>query len=308
MRNFLVEAPNIDFLKIRKISYLISFSLLVISLFLFFTKGFNLGLDFTGGTSVQVKFNQPVKISDIRPLLKEVKLDDALIQEVGTEKKEIEIRVSTKKGSSSMVVENIKKALDGKYKGQYEIRKIEFIDALVGSEMARASIYSIAFVFLGILLFVGYRYEPLFAIAAVIPLFHDAIITLGLFSLIGREIDLTVVAAILTVLGYSLNDTIIVFDRIRENIKQRGKKNLRTIINKSINENLGRTIITSGTSLFSVLALYFFGGESLNSFALALLIGIVFGTYSSIYVAAPLILEVENLLRSRVKKEQLSGV
>lgn len=308
MRNFLVKAPNIDFLKIRKIGYAVSFSLLVISLVLFFTKGFNLGLDFTGGTSIQIKFNQTIKVSDIRNLLKDVNLDDALIQEVGTEKKEIEIRVSAKKGSSSLIVENIKKALNQKYQNQYEIRKIEFIDALVGSEMAKASVYSMVFVMVGILLFVGYRYEPLFALAAIIPLFHDAIITLGIFSLLGREIDLTVVAAILTVLGYSLNDTIIVFDRIRENIKQRGKKNLESIINKSINENLGRTIITSGTSLFSVLGLFFFGGESLNSFALALLIGIVFGTYSSIYVAAPLILEVEKILRSRVKKEQVSGV
>jgi preprotein translocase subunit SecF len=308
MRNFLVEAPNIDFLKIRKIGYILSFSLLLVSLALFFTKGFNLGLDFTGGTSVQIKFNQPVKVSDIRLLLKDVNLDDALIQEVGTEKKEVEIRVSAKKGSSSYIVENIKKVLDKKYQNQYEIRKIEFIDALVGSEMARASIYSMIFVMVGVLLFVGYRYEPLFAIAAIIPLFHDALITLGIFSFLGREIDLTVVAAVLTVLGYSLNDTIIVFDRIRENIKQRGKKNLQSIINKSINENLGRTIITSGTSLFSVIALFFFGGESLNSFALALLIGIVFGTYSSIYVAAPLILEVEKFLKSRVKKEQVSGV
>ncbi|WP_028950722.1 protein translocase subunit SecF [Sulfurihydrogenibium subterraneum] len=308
MRNFLVEAPNIDFLKIRKLGYLFSFLLLVMSLTLFFTKGFNLGLDFTGGTSIQIKFNQPIKISDVRPLLKDVNLDDAVIQEVGTEKKEIEIRVPIKKGSSSTIVESVKKALDTKYKGQYEIRKIEFIDALVGSEMAKASIYSMIFVFIGILLFVGYRYEPLFAIAGVIPLFHDAIITLGIFSLLGREIDLTVIAAILTVLGYSLNDTIIVFDRIRENIQQRGKKNLESIINRSINENLGRTIITSGTVILSVLAMYFFGGESLNSFALAIFIGVIFGTYSSIYVAAPLILDVENLLRSRVKKEQVSGV
>lgn len=308
MRNFLVEAPNIDFLKIRKLGYLFSFLLLVMSLTLFFTKGFNLGLDFTGGTSIQIKFNQPIKTSDVRPLLKDVNLDDAVIQEVGTEKKEIEIRVPVKKGSSSTIVESVKKALDTKYKGQYEIRKIEFIDALVGSEMAKASIYSMIFVFIGILLFVGYRYEPLFAIAGVIPLFHDAIITLGIFSLLGKEIDLTVIAAILTVLGYSLNDTIIVFDRIRENIQQRGKKNLESIINRSINENLGRTIITSGTVILSVLAMYFFGGESLNSFALAIFIGVIFGTYSSIYVAAPLILDVENLIRSRVKKEQVSGV
>lgn len=304
MRNFLVEPPNIDFLKIRKIGYILSASLLILSLGLFFTKGFNLGLDFTGGTSVQVRFNKPLSTSDIRNALKEVKLEDALIQEVGTDKREFEIRVSVKKGSSQQVLDNIKKAFNSTFKDGYEVRKVEFIDALVGDEMRRASIYSLIFVMIGILFYVGYRYEPVFALAAIIPIFHDAIITLGIFSLLGREIDLTVIAAILTVLGYSLNDTIIVFDRIRENIKIRGKKNIETIINRSINENLGRTIITSGTSLFAVIAIFLFGGESLNSFALALLIGIVFGTYSSIYVAAPLILEVEKFLKTRAVKEK----
>ncbi|EEP60192.1 protein translocase subunit SecF [Sulfurihydrogenibium yellowstonense] len=307
MRNFMVEPPNIDFLKIRKIGYGISLSLLILSFVLFFTRGFNLGLDFTGGTSIQVKFNQQMRVSDVRNLLKDVDLADSLIQEVGTNKDEVEIRVPAKKGSSSVVLEKVKKALDSKYQGRYEIRKVEFIDALVGSEMAKASVYSMIFVMLGILLFVGYRYEPLFAIAAVIPLFHDAIITLGIFSLLGKEIDLTVIAAILTVLGYSLNDTIIVFDRIRENIKARGRKNMESIINRSINENLARTIITSGTALFSVIAIYFFGGESLQNFALALLIGIVFGTYSSIYVAGPLILEVEKILREKTKKETVGA-
>ncbi|HEV08851.1 MAG TPA: protein translocase subunit SecF [Sulfurihydrogenibium azorense] len=307
MRNFLVEPPNIDFLKIRKLTYVFSFSILILSLVLFFTKGFNFGLDFTGGTSVQIKFNQPIKVSDIRMLLREVNLDDAMIQELGTEKKEIEIRVSVKKGSSSVIVENIKKALDKKYQNQYEIRKIEFIDALVGSEMVKASIYSVVFVMLGILLFVGYRYEPVFALAAIVPLFFDTLVTLGLLSLLGKEIDLTVIAALLTVLGYSLNDKVIVFDRIRENIRQRGKKNLESIINRSINVNLGRTVITSGTVLMSVIAIYFFGGESLNVFALTLLIGVILATYSSIYLAAPLILEVESLLRIKSKKQQVGA-
>jgi preprotein translocase subunit SecF len=307
MRNFLVEPPNIDFLKIRKLTYVFSLSILILSLVLFFTKGFNFGLDFTGGTSVQIKFNQPIKVSDIRMLLREVNLDDAMIQELGTERKEIEIRVSVKKGSSSVIVENIKKALDKKYQNQYEIRKIEFIDALVGSEMVKASVYSVVFVMLGILLFVGYRYEPVFALAAIVPLFFDTLVTLGLLSLLGKEIDLTVIAALLTVLGYSLNDKVIVFDRIRENIRQRGKKNLESIINRSINVNLGRTVITSGTVLMSVIAIYFFGGESLNVFALTLLIGVILATYSSIYLAAPLILEVEGLLRIKSKKQQVGA-
>lgn len=304
MRNFLVEPPNIDFLRIRKVGYLLSLGLLTLSLILFFTKGFNLGLDFTGGTSIHVKMSSPSSTSSIRSALKEVKLDDALIQEIGTGKTEFEIRVSIKKGGSSQVVQKAKSALDRSFPSNYEIRKVEFIDALVGDEMRKASIYSLLFVMVGILLYVGYRYEPTFALAAIIPIFHDAIITLGVFSFLGREIDLRVVAAILTVLGYSLNDTIIVFDRIRENIKIRGRKNMESIINRSINENLGRTVITSGTSLFAVISIFLFGGESLNSFALALLIGIVFGTYSSIYVAAPLILEMERLIKSRVIKEK----
>lgn len=304
MRNFLVEPPNIDFLKIRKLGYIFSLTILIVSLGLFFTKGFNLGLDFTGGTSVHIKLNNPTSTSTIRNALKEVHLEDALIQEIGTSKTEFEIRVSVKKGSSGQIVDNIKRALDKDFPNGYEIRKVEFIDALVGDEMRKASIYSIIFVMIGILFYVGYRYEPVFALAAIIPIFHDAIVTLGIFSLLGREIDLTVIAAILTVLGYSLNDTIIVFDRIRENIKIRGRKNIEAIINRSINENLGRTIITSGTSLFAVIAIFLFGGESLNSFALALLIGIIFGTYSSIYVAAPLIVEVEKILKAKSVKEK----
>lgn len=304
MRNFLVEPPNIDFLRIRKVGYLLSLGLLTLSLILFFTKGFNLGLDFTGGTSIHVKMSSPSSTSSIRSALKEVKLDDALIQEIGTGKTEFEIRVSIKKGGSSQLVQKVKSALDRSFPSNYEIRKVEFIDALVGDEMRKASIYSLLFVMVGILLYVGYRYEPTFALAAIIPIFHDAIITLGVFSFLGREIDLRVVAAILTVLGYSLNDTIIVFDRIRENLKIRGRKSMESIINRSINENLGRTVITSGTSLFAVISIFLFGGESLNSFALALLIGIVFGTYSSIYVAAPLILEMERLIKSRVIKEK----
>ena len=301
MRNFLSTPPNIDFLKIKKYAYLFSTVLVIGSLILMFTKGFNLGLDFTGGTSIQVKFKEPVDIGEIRKLLKTVQLDDALIQEIGTEKLEYEIRVSVKKGSSSEIVKKVKKALDEKFKGKYEIRKIEYIGALIGEELRKASIYSIVAVLLAILIYVGYRFEPIFAIASVVPLFHDAIITLGIFSLLGLEVNLSVIAAILTVLGYSLNDTIIIFDRIRENIKLRGKRDLVNLINRSINENLSRTIITSGTTLFSVLTLYLFGGESLKGFSFALLVGVIVGTYSSIYVAAPLIIELEKLIKGKTR-------
>ncbi len=303
MRNFLNEPPNIDFLKIKKQGYILSTLLVVASLVIIFTKGFNLGLDFTGGTSIQIRFMQKVDIGEIRSALRTVNLQDSLIQSIGTEGVEYEIRVSLKKGKSSEIVQKVKKALKEKFGDKFEIRKIDYIGAVVGEELRKASVYSIVAVLVAILIYVGYRFEPVFALGAVIPLFHDAIITLGIFALIGEEVNLAVIAAILTVLGYSLNDTIIIFDRIRENIKLRGKKNLLQLVNQSINENLSRTIITSGTTLFSVLALYLFGGESLKGFSLALLIGIIFGTYSSIYVASPLVVDLERFLRVRKAEE-----
>lgn len=299
MRNFLNEPPKIDFMKIKKQGYLVSTLLVIASLVLIFTKGFNLGLDFTGGTSIQVKFIDKVTTAEIRNALRLVNLQDSMIQAVGTEGNEYEIRVSLKKGKSSVIVKKVKKALKEKFGDKFEIRKIDYIGAVVGEELRKASVYSIVAVMIAILIYVGFRFEPVFAIGAVLPLFHDAIITLGIFSLIGEEVNLAVIAAILTVLGYSLNDTIIIFDRIRENIKIRGKKNLLQLVNQSINENLSRTIITSGTTLFSVLALYLFGGESLKGFSLALLIGIVFGTYSSIYVASPIVVDLERFLKKR---------
>ncbi len=299
MRNFLNTPPKIDFLKIRKQAYILSAVVVLASIILMFTKGFNLGLDFTGGTAIQIKFKEPVTSAELRKTLAVVNLQDALIQEVGKGTNEFEIRVGVKKGSSSEILAKVKKALNEKYKDKYEIRKVEFIGSIVGEELRKASIYSILAVMLAILLYVGYRFEPIFAIAAVIPLFHDAIITLGFFSLLGEEVNLSVIAAILTVIGYSLNDTIIVFDRIRENMRLRGRKNLVDLINQSINENLSRTVITSGTTLFSVIALYLFGGESLKGFSLALIIGIVVGTYSSVYVAAPIVIELERYIKSK---------
>ena len=308
MRNFLSEVPNIDFMKLKKIGYISSILLVLLSVAVIYIKGFNLGLDFTGGTAIQVRFKKPIDISSLRNALKEVNLADSVIQEIGKDKRDYEIRVSLKKGSSKEIYKKVKEALDKHFPNQYEILKLDYIGAVIGKELREASIYSIVAVMIAILIYVAYRFEPVFAIGAIVPLFHDALITLGIFSAFNIEVDLSVVAAILTVLGYSLNDTIIIFDRIRENIKIRGKKNLLSLINESINENLSRTIITSGTTLFSVLALYLFGGESLKNFSLALLIGIVVGTYSSIYVASPIVADLEKFLRKRAKKTSQARV
>ena len=305
MRNFLNKTPNIDFMKLKKFGYLTSIILVLLSVAIIYIKGFNLGLDFTGGTSIQIRFKKPVEIGQLREALKEVDLADSVIQEIGKDKRDYEIRVSLKKGSSREIYRKVKTALDKKFKNQYEILKLDYIGAVIGKELREASIYSIIAVMVAILIYVAYRFEPVFAVGAIVPLFHDALITMGVFSAFSIEVDLSVVAAILTVLGYSLNDTIIIFDRIRENIRIRGKKNLLSLINQSVNENLSRTVITSGTTLFSVLALYLFGGESLKNFSLALLIGIIVGTYSSIYVASPIVADLEKYLRKRsVKTKQ----
>lgn len=299
MRDFLSTPPSIDFLKIKKFGYLLSIFMVAVSLSLIIFKGFNFGLDFTGGTSIQVRFEKPVETGEIRKALKTVNLEDSMIQEIGTKGTDYEIRISLKKGNSTKVYNQVKKALNQFFKGKYKILKLDYIGGVIGEELRKASIYSILAVMVAILIYVGYRFEPVFAVGAVVPLFHDAIITLGIFSAFSIELDLSVIAAILTVLGYSLNDTIIVFDRIRENIKIRGKKNILMLVNQSINENLARTIITSGTTLFSVLALYLFGGASLKNFSLALLIGIIVGTYSSIYVASPIVVDFERFLRKK---------
>lgn len=301
MGKFLNKTPNIDFMKLKKFGYVFSLIIVLLSVAVIYVKGFNLGLDFTGGTAIQVRFEKPINIENLRNALAEVNLQDSVIQEIGKDKKDYEIRVSLKKGSSKEIYKKVKSALNKHFYGKYEILKLDYIGGVIGKELREASIYSILAVMIAILVYVAYRFEPVFAVGAIVPLFHDAIITMGVFSAFSIEVDLSVVAAILTVLGYSLNDTIIIFDRIRENIKIRGKKNLLSLINQSINENLSRTVITSGTTLFSVLALYLFGGESLKNFSLALLIGIIVGTYSSIYVASPIVADLEKFLRKRAK-------
>ncbi|RUM62341.1 MAG: protein translocase subunit SecF [Persephonella sp.] len=308
MRKFLDITPNIDFMKLKKFGYIFSSIVVLLSVAVIYFKGFNLGLDFTGGTAIQIRFEKPIDIKTLRDALKDINLEDSVIQEVGKNKRDYEIRVSLKKGSSKEIYRKVKTALDKHFPNQYEILKLDYIGAVIGKELREASIYSIIAVMVAILVYVAYRFEPVFAIGAIVPLFHDALITMGIFSAFSIEVDLSVIAAILTVLGYSLNDTIIIFDRIRENIRIRGKKNLLLLINQSINENLSRTVITSGTTLFSVLALYLFGGESLKNFSLALLIGIIVGTYSSIYVASPIVADLERYLRKKGRKYSQVGV
>jgi len=289
---------KIDFLGKRKLAMIFSGVLLLLSLGLVAGKGLNFGIDFTGGTLVEVKFKEAPAIADIREALAPAGFGQAIIQEFGAPE-EILIRVQNRDASdSSKVSTDILDAL-GKGLGadSVEMRRVEFVGPQVGEELTEAGILAVLFAMLAILVYVTFRFKLRFAIGADAALLHDVTLVVGIFALTGKEFTLPVVAAILTVIGYSLNDTIVVFDRIRENFESnRKKKNPDSevdVVNRSINQTLARTLMTSLTTLLVVFSLFFFGGEVIHDFAFALIVGIVVGTYSSIYIASPVMLSLE---------------
>jgi preprotein translocase subunit SecF len=289
---------KIDFLGKRKLALIFSGVLLLLSLGLVAGKGLNFGIDFTGGTLVEVKFKEAPAIADIRKALAPAGFAQAIIQEFGAPE-EILIRVQNLDASdSSKISTDILDAL-GKGLGadSVEMRRVEFVGPQVGEELTQAGIMAVLFAMLAILVYVTFRFKLRFAIGADAALLHDITLVVGIFALTGKEFTLPVVAAILTVIGYSLNDTIVVFDRIRENFESnRKRKNPDSemdVVNRSINQTLARTLMTSLTTLLVVFSLFFFGGEVIHNFAFALIVGIVVGTYSSIYIASPVMLSLE---------------
>ena len=285
---------NFDFIGRRYIAYVLSFILLSISIgTLILHGGPNYGIDFAGGSLIQVKvIKEDVGIKDIKDVIAGMGLKDAVVQNfTGQEENEYIIRVVTTDKDISILAEEVKsEMIDSFGLGSVEIRRVEMVGPKVGEELKKKGIYAVLLAVLGILIYVSFRFEFRYALGAVVALTHDATITLGAFSLMDIEVTLPIVAAILTVIGYSINDTIVVFDRIRENMRKARKTPEDEVMNKSINETLSRTIITSGLTLMAVLALLFLGGGVIHDFAFALTIGIVVGTYSSIYVASPVVL------------------
>jgi len=286
---------HIDFIGVRKIAIAISAVLLLCSVALVGFKGLNFGIDFTGGTLVEVKFTKAVKIADVREGLTPAGYGQAIIQEFGSPE-EILIRVQNKANEKSSVISTAILDALGKHFGadSVEMRRVEFVGPQVGDELTRAGIMAVLIAMLAILVYVTIRFELRFALGADAALIHDITMVLGLFALTGKEFSLPVVAALLTVIGYSLNDTIVVFDRIRENLAANRKKkhpdSESEVVNNSINQTLSRTLMTSFTTLLVVLALFFLGGEVIHDFAFALIAGIVVGTYSSIYIASPVMM------------------
>lgn len=298
---------KIDFIKIAPIMGGISALLTVIALVLIFTKGLVYGIDFAGGTEMQVRFDKPVAAANIRADLEALGIKDPNVQAFGSDSEYLirleTPRVATEKEANSIIsstVEKIKADFKTKY-GMTDagILRVDTVGPQIGSELKKNGMLAAFYAFLVILIYVGIRFDFQFAPGAVICLIHDSIVTIGVFSLLGREFNVQIMAAVLTLIGYSLNDTIVTFDRIRETIPHYRGKTWGWIINKSINDMLVRTILTSSATMLAVLGLFFFGGGVISEIAFTLVVGIVVGTYSSIYVAAPLVLLMEKYTTKR---------
>ncbi len=281
------KEPSFDFMGKRKLALILSLVLVLISIASLATRGLNLGIDFTGGTLIEVGYNSTVDLGEVRETLEDAGYGDAIAQHFGTSK-DVLIRVPPVDGKSNVdLSSDVLNALHaGPNSDEVEMRRVEFVGPQVGDELTEDGGLAMIYALFGILIYITLRFEKRFAVGSVVALVHDVVITLGIFSILQLEFDLTTLAAILAVIGYSLNDTIVVFDRIRENFRKMRKGTPVDVSNRSINQMLSRTLVTSLTTLFVLMALFVLGGEIIHSFATALIIGIIVGTYSSVYVAS----------------------
>lgn len=281
---------EIDFLGKRKIALICSSILLIISIISLAINGLKLGIDFTGGTLVEVGYDHPAELSLIRNSLSNSSFEDASVQHFGSTK-DVLIRLKPQKELNSSDLSNqVLAAINSNAETKAELRRIEYVGPQVGDELAEDGGLALLYSMFGILIYIAWRFEHKFSLGSVAALFHDVIITLGVFSIFQMEFDLTVLAAILAVIGYSLNDTIVVYDRIRENFRTLRKGTSQQVMNISLNQTLSRTLMTSITTALVLVALAFLGGEIIHNFSIALLIGVAIGTYSSIYIASPIVL------------------
>jgi preprotein translocase subunit SecF len=288
-----------DFLSVRRKAYVVSAVLILLGIgSLVLRGGPRYGVDFTGGTLLQVEFVEQTSVSDLRGVLASAGMENAQIQQLG-DSNEFMIRTQDFEG----IVESVNGLFGETYGADGFTMSADAVGPKVGSELQRKAAIAILMSFALTLLYLAFRFEWRFGVAAIVATFHDITITFGFISLFNIEITLATVAAILTILGYSLNDTIVVFDRIRENLKKRRKDAYADIVNSSINETLPRTVLTSGTTLATLMALFILGGTVVRPFALVLILGVVIGTYSSIFVASPVLLEIEERSKRREKKK-----
>ena len=292
----------IPFNNLYKTCNLASIILIIISLLLLLIKGLNYGVDFKGGTLIEIRTNDKnISISDLRRSFNKMNLGDVTVKQFGSENDFI-VKFEKRNSNKSNFIEEIKNKLTNYIGDNYDFRRVENVGPKVSSELLKSGIIAIGLSLAAMLIYIWIRFEWQFSLGAIIAIFHDVIITLGIFSLFGFEINLSIVAAVLTIVGYSMNDTVVIFDRVRENLKKYSDIKIFELTNISINETLSRTIITSITTLIALLSIYSFGGQILKGFSLAMILGVIFGTYSSIYIANP-ILVLLNVSQKTVIKE-----
>jgi preprotein translocase subunit SecF len=284
------EGTHFNFMGKRKIAATLSILLVLASLVSLFKQGLNLGIDFTGGTIIELAYKDEAKLDDIRTTLKAGGFNDASVQNFGSIRDVLIYMPVIASKNMSELSNEVVAVLQKDSEEAIDVRRVEFVGPQVGDELTEDGGLAMLYALIGILIYVAFRFEYRFAIGSVVALIHDVIITLGVFSFFQLEFDLTVLAAILAVIGYSLNDTIVVFDRIRETFLRKRKEEPLEVVNNALNDTLSRTLMTSGTTLLVVFSLYLFGGTVIHDFAIALLLGIIIGTYSSIYIASTVVL------------------
>ena len=268
-----------------------------------FHGGLRSGVDFAGGILIQIKFSKPVSISEVRNAMEAVGSKEAMVQGFGGENEYL-IRIEKATEDLEAMSKKIQTSLQEQFKDKtLEIRRVEIVGPKVGKDLKQKALWAVGLSFLGILIYVAFRFRQVsYGLGGIVALIHDIIITFGAISIFDLEFSLTLLAVILTIIGFSINDTIVIFDRVRENIKKMRKENLETIFNVSINETLGRTILTSGTVMMVVLILFFFGGPVIHDFTTALIVGLISGTYSTVYIASPIVLLLERQLSRRKRR------
>jgi preprotein translocase subunit SecF len=307
-----MKPTHINFIGNRKIAMTFSGILMVIAIISLAVRGLHMGIDFTGGTLIEVGYQQTADLTVLRKTLDESGFTNATVQNFGTSK-DVLIRLKLQEGvNSADLSTKVLEAINKNTATPASLRRVEFVGPQVGDDLAQDGFLALLYSTIAILIYISFRFEWKFSVGAIIATFHDVIVTLGVFSIFGLEFDLTVLAAILALIGYSLNDTIVVYDRIRENFRSMRKTSTEDIMNIAVNDTLSRTIMISMTVFLVLVSLFFLGGEVIHNFSIALLFGVVFGTYSSIFIASPaaLILGIsaEDLLVPEKEGAHLDGM
>ncbi|MDC1155069.1 protein translocase subunit SecF [Candidatus Pelagibacter sp.] len=278
-----------------------SIALVFISLFFLIFKGLNFGIDFKGGTLIELRStDSKINVTSLRDNLNQMNLGDISVKKFGNES---DFLIKFENNNNKNVIEDIKKNLDQSFGNNFNLRRVESVGPKVSAELLRSGVIAISVALALMLIYIWIRFEWQFSLGAILALFHDVIVTLGLFSILGLEINLSIIAAVLTIVGYSMNDTVVIFDRVRENLRKYSDIKIYELTNISINETLSRTLITSITTLLALLSIFFFGGEILKGFSLAMIFGVIFGTYSSIYIANTVLVRLKVSQKTILREE-----